>query len=555
MENRFFVPTHQRDYRWDEDKVRKLLDDITEAMERDDKFYFIGLMVFMKSSDDRLRVLDGQQRLATIIILFSAIRAWFAITDGATTNTASSIQRDFIGKDDYGNPKMEPKLSLNLNNDERFQKYVIDGSPLTEIRRERITLSKNAPNAALIDAINYVHGWVTQLSESQSTEETRSYLIKLILFLKNSIVAVRLTVPSEANAFRVFETLNDRGLDLSASDLLKNYLFGLAYDVSPDFLQQIEYRWSQLTHELNDVSEADFLKVFWTSRYGRTQLDGIFDDARRRVKNGDQAISLSVDLLEAAEQYVALDSPDDPVWVPYSMKTRDRIRGLKLLGAKQLRPVMLSALKRFVPSEMERLVYLLESIIVRYQVIGGGRTGVLEIQSAKLAEAIWSKSVRTAADARTAVSVVCPNDAEFQSAFAEKDGVTNQKAAYMLKEIENSVRRDEMAADATTLEPGRALTLEHIMPKGGGPAWKDEIQADPSLLEDCALRLGNLCLLTEGRNREAERRSFSEKRRIYEVSELRTTRRVAAAENWGREGIRRHQMWLASKAVQVWRIR
>ena len=214
MENRFFVPTHQRDYRWDQDRVKKLLDDITEAMDRNDRFYFVGLMVFMHSADGRLRVLDGQQRLATTIILLSAIRAWFAVSEGGST-TVTSIQSDFIGRSEYGSTVMSPKLSLNLNNDQRFQKYVVNGSPLTEVRKERAALNKNAPNFDLLDAIEYIHARIEKIaSELGSTENTKDYLIKLILFIKDSVIAVRLTVPNEANAFRVFETLNDRGLDL-----------------------------------------------------------------------------------------------------------------------------------------------------------------------------------------------------------------------------------------------------------------------------------------------------------------------------------------------------
>ena len=112
--------------------------------------------------------------------------------------------------------------------------------------------------------------------------------------------------------FRVFETLNDRGLDLSAVDLIKNYLFGIAHDASQRFLEKVEGRWSQLTHELNDVSESDFLRVYWTSRYGRTQLDDIFEEVRKKVKTGPQAEKITEDLLEAAGHYTALDASDDP---------------------------------------------------------------------------------------------------------------------------------------------------------------------------------------------------------------------------------------------------
>jgi Protein of unknown function (DUF1524) len=121
----------------------------------------------------------------------------------------------------------------------------------------------------------------------------------------------------------------------------------------------------------------------------------------------------------------------------------------------------------------------------------------------------------------------------------------------VLKMIENHVRLAERGADAKELDPGRALTLEHVMPKGGGPGWEQEVSEDPEILEDCTLQLGNLCLLTEPRNREAERKSFAEKRSIYAESDLFTTRRIAANERWNRKAIKHHQHWLASKAVQI----
>ena len=509
-------------------------------------------MVFMHSSDGRLRVLDGQQRLATTVIILSAIRAWFRLTEEGTP-TANSIQMDFIGRSDYGSKEMLPKLSLNINNDARYQRYVVNGSPLTEIRKERASVSKNSADFPLLDAINYAHTRLERIAgDHGDPAKTNDYLIRLLLFIRDSVVVVRLTVPNEANAFRVFETLNDRGLDLSAADLLKNYLFGLAHDVSPTVLQQIEHRWSQITHELNDVNEADFLKVFWTSRYGRTQLDAVFDDARQRVKTGKVALSLSVELLEAAEQYVALDNGEDVVWLPFTARTKERINHLSMLGSKQIRPVLLSALKQFEPDEMDKLVALLESIIVRYQLIGGERTGPLEIQCARLAQLIWEREVLTADDARSAVSSICPDNNQFRAAFINKEGISNQKASYIIKMIERHERANQRGTDAKALDPGKSLSLEHVLPKGGGSGWATEISADQGLVTDCVLKLGNLCLLTESRNRELERRSYVEKRAVYEASELLTTQRVAKSDRWDRDSIHHHQVWLASRAVLIW---
>ena len=552
-ENRFFVPTHQRDYRWDIERVEKLFDDLVEAMERDDEFYFIGLMVFMRSPDNRLRVLDGQQRIATALVIFSAIRAWFGSVNG-DDDTPSSIQRDFIGRTEYGETEVQPKLSLNINNDERFQRFVVSGSPLSEVRKECASLNKNAPNYDLLSSIIYCHERIAKIDESTENEnESKKYLIRLVKFIRDSVVVVRLTVPSEANAFRVFETLNDRGLDLSAVDLIKNYLYGIAHDASQRFLEKVEGRWSQLTHELNDVSESDFLRVYWTSRYGRTQLDDIFEEVRKKVKTGPQAEKITEDLLEAAGHYTALDASDDPVWSPYSQETRDIIRSLRVLGAKQVRPVILAAINRFSVNEFQKLIWLLVVITVRWQIIGGKRTGAIEIGCARLAEKIWTCEVSRASEARSTLSNIYTSDADFRSSFESKDGLTNQKTTYLLKMIELEERKRQLGSAALEFDPGQSLSVEHILPKNPGSEWKLEMTNDLDLKDDCVLRLGNTCLLTETRNRDAARKGFEEKKMIYSNSRILSTRRIANYGIWGRNTIDKHQSWLASRAVIVWR--
>jgi len=551
-ENRFFVPTHQRDYKWDNERVAKFYEDLIAAMDRGDRFYFIGLMVFMREGD-RLRVLDGQQRLATTIIIFSAIRAWTG-GDGGDVDTAARIQYDFVGRAEYGERKPEPKLVLNRNNDDRFQKYVVHGSPLAELKAEIRKTNKNDTNYHLLDAIQYIHDCIGMEAEKiNSGERTATYLAKLIKFLRDSVMVVRLTVPNESNAFRVFETLNDRGMDLSAIDLLKNYLFGLAFDESVDCLSQMEHRWSQLTGTLAEYRQEDFLKVYWTSRHGRTQLDQIFEDVKSLYKTSTDAVGLSIDLLEAAEHYVALDSPGDPTWMPYPAVVRDLIRDLDIIGSKQVRPVMLAAIKKFHIGDMERLLRLLETISVRWQLIGEERTGVLEIQCARLAALIWKGDVRNATDAFREVQAVYLDDKRFREKFTDKDDIPNQKASYLLRKIEEHERSVHSGAAAKDLAPHPALTLEHILPKNPGEEWAAELAADPRFADDCALRLGNMCLMPESRNREGARAAFVTKRALYAASDLTITRQVADYNSWGRDTVGERQAWLAVRAVTVWR--
>ncbi len=550
-DNRFFVPTHQRDYKWDRDRVEKFIDDLLSAIERKDKFYFVGLMVFMRDDDGRLRVLDGQQRLATAIILLSALRSWFGGTEGQS-DTASRLQYDFIGRAEYGDSQAQPKLSLNLNNDDNFQKYVVNGSPLDQIRSDLRSTGKTSSNFQLLDAIAYCHERVATQARN-ANGQVKSHFAELIRFLRDSVIVVRLTVPNESNAFKVFETLNDRGMDLSAIDLIKNHIFGLAYEESPAALKQIEHRWSQITETLKNVKQEDFLKTFWTSRKGIVYLDQIFDDVKTTCRTSHAAKTLSIDMLEASENYAALDIADDPVWLPHSVRTKEIIADLRLLGSKLVKPVMLSALKRMTPHEFERVVWLLETIIVRWQIVREGRPGTIEKQCARVAQLIWKNEITLASDVFKEMSAVYGSDDEFQENFRKCSNSVNSKTLYLLRKIEINERNTQKQASGKELYPPKTLTLEHVLPRNPSEDWQEVIQMDLEIVNDCAERLGNLCLLTDSRNRDVARSGFSRKLDTYRSTELLTTLELGEYDLWDRQAIEHRQAWLASKAVSVWK--
>ena len=211
---------------------------------------------------------------------------------------------------------------------------------------------------------------------------------------QDAVKVVRLNVQSEVNAYTVFETLNDRGLDLSVLDLAKNHLFGRAND--PTVLRDMQGRWTQMTANLTNVKADDFLKAWWTSRHGRVQNPQLFARFKERASHRTAAVEVSRDLLPTSEKYAALEVADDPLWAEYSEKARERVRNLKLLSAQQIHPVSLSALDKFGGRELERLLHLLEVIIVGYQLVGGGRTGRLEIACARLAQSRYEDKCATA---------------------------------------------------------------------------------------------------------------------------------------------------------------
>jgi Protein of unknown function (DUF1524) len=191
--------------------------------------------------------------------------------------------------------------------------------------------------------------------------------------------------------------------------------------------------------------------------------------------------------------------------------------------------------------------------IVRWQVIGEGRTGTIERACAKLASLIWDEKAKKRKDFVEALKDLYNSDKDFIDSFSLQDNLTNQKAVFILKRIEE-IERANQTASGKELSPGPDLTLEHILPKSPSKEWKSTIDSDSKIVEECVDRIGNMCLLSGSKNCGADNLDFEKKRKIYAASELLITQAVAKTAKWNRSEIAKRQSWLASKASSIWRL-
>jgi hypothetical protein len=207
MDNRFAVPNHQRDYSWTEDQVRQLFDDIEGALEKESAVYFLDLMVFLDTKKPQLIVLDGQQRLATAVVIFSAIRSWLAqYTE--YQDDATKIQEWFIGRSELGEKIPEPRLTMNSANDKTFNDFVIKSVAIKDIRTALDGLKKQDRNRKLLEAAVFAHNRVAELAAKKGdATATAKYLFSFVQFLRDRVSVVKLSVASEEAAYTIFETL------------------------------------------------------------------------------------------------------------------------------------------------------------------------------------------------------------------------------------------------------------------------------------------------------------------------------------------------------------
>ena len=550
----FKVPEHQRNFSWDLSNIQQFFEDVRNAMEYKDPDYFIGLVVLMGPREGAWQILDGQQRLATVTMIYSAIRHWLAGRQDYAKD-ADQIESEFIGVRQLGGG-YHPRLSLNVENQDTFLEMVIKTFPSDLIEKRLREVPKGSSNRLLIEAVHECRHMVKRYAETGASRSNQqaARLFNLSSYLEDHVKVVALDVLSEANAFMIFEALNARGNELSSLDLVKNHIFG---SVPSAELQSVRVPWLSMAERIEEKNADDFLRVFWTSRFGRVQKHLLFNQVKATYSGPSGAKKLVDQLATAADHYTALDDPQHEAWLPYGPICRKRIQTLILLGNKQVRIPIMAAVSRFAIPEMEHLLWLLIVLTIRYQVVGRRRTGALEISSARLANHISSGKYRTVKALDGSVTNILPTDEEFRADFMRFSDKKASRALYFLTALELTQRRLERCSPADIDDLARQApeaSVNFILPKNPTGRWKHVVDQDPDILSERLYRLGNLCLiepdLVPGL---AQATSFDRAADEYRRSHFLVTRNIGSGrEQWNRHAIEARQGLLAHLAVKTW---
>jgi uncharacterized protein with ParB-like and HNH nuclease domain len=183
-----------------------------------------------------------------------------------------------------------------------------------------------------------------------------------------------ITVTDELNAFKVFETLNARGVRLSATDLLKNYLFSIVNSdgAHETEMKSLEERWESIVGLLQSENFPEFLRVFWNSRNKLVRKADLFKTIKRKIRNRSEAFALIRDLDRFAGIYAALRDPYDELW---SQDEREHLKNLQLFNVRQPLAVLLASYSCFAQQDrpaFHRILRAINILSFRYNVICNG---------------------------------------------------------------------------------------------------------------------------------------------------------------------------------------
>jgi hypothetical protein len=528
------VPINQRDFAWTGEEIDVLWQDLLAALEDDRGEYFLGAFVISPSEHEPtdFEVVDGQQRLASLSMILAAIRDEWGGKD-----QAQEIANAFLGTRDRKSRSITPKLGLNATNDPIYQRVVLECEKLTppEIRAE------HKSNQLLIGAFGRFKTHLAEWLKGKVGDEREDALIALEQFVDRTVKVIVIEVGDESDAYIIFETLNDRGLELAVADLVKNYLFSLA---GPRNIEVFKKQWTEISQLVGAENLTVFLRHYWISEYNLLRERDLYRNLRETIRDMPKAKAFLTRLRKVAELYAALLNPDHTYWSGIPDNPQKFVRALRLLRAAQYRPLALAVMEGGKADEVKSMLAMVLTVTYRYNITGAS-VNELERGYSDAAIAIRKSGKRNPKAVFAHLKSLYIGDAQFAEAFAANEFSKSDIARYTLGALNAKMETDG------GLGISDEVTLEHILPRNPSNDWKFSAEEVREYVE----LVGNLTLLEKGTNKGIGNKNFKAKQSsAYSKSKLAINASLARKTEWTKSAIESRGAAFAKIALTVWRV-
>jgi Protein of unknown function DUF262/Protein of unknown function (DUF1524) len=573
----YVIPTYQRRYSWHERQVNELIDDIL-LIEGSDT-HLLGSIVCLtghhKAGLNQLELVDGQQRLTTITILLECIRQRFE--KEGEVNEAAEVSRLLTAK---------PLGSASVN------KVALDSIDSTEFQHlVKNNLSHNYQNQALKAAFDIIREWVGK----QSLEKLGTFLYRLT----NQAIVIRLDVSSAKDAFKLFETINNRGLQLSPTDIIKNFLLGNAARFNAEALHAARESWTSLLLHLDGTDIDAFFRYYLMSlvKTRLTSAEVTFNFKSEFMKQVVEAqklperhIYVDVNAVsqkedDESEGDYEVSAPDKSIRSKLELITFNDFLAKLVLSAKvygelilvktkepridrHLRNLrMIKAIQTYgflmhlraggcSDNNFREILKLTENFVLRRHVCRE-RSNETEALFAKLCSVNPLEPIEAT---KSAYRELCPSDEKFKTEFYEASFPSNliDRARYCLEQIEIAKHGDYAELYVLGSEN---VHVEHIIPQKIKTAKAiDEFgdwvvylgESSEALHPKYVSRIGNLTIFAGTLNIGASNNPFLKKKEAYENSAIKLTQELLAFPEFKFKEVEQRSMQLAEVALQLW---
>jgi hypothetical protein len=368
----------------------------------------------------------------------------------------------------------------------------------------------------------------------------------------SGLVMARIPVNSQEAAFKIFTTLNDRGLRLSPPDLLLSYLMETANESDR---KDIRATWTEMIQKMGAHDIHDFLRTMWVSRHGDLKKDDLFTALKNYIeKDHVNSLDFAKECGQEVDDYIQLVMADETQLPKDSFP---HVRALtRELGFKPALPLLLSSYLLMQPGDFEKVVKYLLVFVTRYSIIGNLDSSGMEDLLFRLARDVRSTvkdegdkvGSKNAIDAiKQALFANSPNDTAVKAAVVKETTVLESSdAKYVMKRLANYMQDPQKQVIVGD------TNLEHIYPQNPEDTeWGGK--ANQEKLEPLTWHIGNLTIFGKKANKKVANFEYDIKLPKYAASLVAMTNNIASKySKWDETTIIDRATDLAKLVVQVW---
>ncbi len=528
-ESVFIIPVYQRDYSWKKSNCEKLWQDLLELQKNKRESHFFGSIVEINSGRDKKGyaknlIIDGQQRLTTTSLMLLAIRNYLKNSSNKNDLNSKRIEKYLTNED------CEEDVKIRLKPNKQDKKHFEE---LFENRRiDKANIDSNIVS-------NYCF-----FSDKISQNEID--IDELFLSLKKlEIVLVTLEKPKDDPQL-IFESLNSTGVDLTASDLIRNYVL---MDLEPEEQEkQYEKYWLKIEKLTSDISEfiRHYLQFYFETNIKKSLVYQEFQKFREKAHlNKSQILE---ELLKYALKYnfFIKEHSDKDI--------NKRLENIRDLDSTILYPYLFDVFDLFEDEKLSKndvleILKFLESYSFRKSLSGDTKGIVAMILSLKKEirkQPDWQKNYLEIFKAILISKTSSQKfliDEDFEKFLSEVEVYKMRNNKFLMSSIEH-----HNCAYEINLED---LEIEHIIPQNAAK-WKKMLGDNWQEIQKKYLHtIGNLSLT--GKNQELSNKDFLSKQDIdYQTSKLKLSKNLGEGEIWNEEKIKERADWLIAIAKKVW---
>lgn len=534
----FMIPVYQRTYSWGIEQCEKLWNDIVEMQKNNRVGHFVGSIVnvaeqTMPTGVQKFMIIDGQQRMTTLTLLLIAIRDYGYKNDKDTSINPHSINGMCI-INEYANGEEKYKMLLTQKDKDVLIK-LIDRAPIDEIK-----------NSKIIDNYNFF------MKKIESKELIPTQILEGI----GKLQIVNITLDrTQDDPQLIFESLNSTGMDLSKSDLIRNYiLMGLNPDEQESIYKNYWYP-MEILFDYNKQSWLmdKFFKHFLTFKYGQIPVESkVYEVFKKHYKDKsyESVLELSKELHKCAKYYTNI------YYANSGDKALDNIfKDIKSLNMDVASPFLIKVYYDYESEiiskdEFMEILSLCESYVFRRSICkiptnSLNNTFNMAVRSIK--EDSYVNSIKAFLIMLDSYKRM-PLDDEFVKELKNRDIYNMRTRNYILSKFENFNNKSHI-----TIEN---FTVEHIMPqnKNLSEDWKNDLGENyKEIQKEYLHKLGNLTLTAY--NSEMSDKSFQEKLNMtggFKESALRLNSYVVKQTTWNKNKIEERANELCELAKSIW---